>query len=245
MPPPDFAPSVLKSLDGGGDVAANLKGVPAGATVTVKLKTSNGDMLERSITLQAPAAAVVSPTPSPSASPTPVPPPLTFTEKIGAFLMAPENRLWVILGGVALLLFGIGLLILLIRLMRSSPPPPPPPTPTFAADSQSHAETTVLHSSGKGSALAYLVLQDANATKMPLNKTATRIGRRSDNDLVFSNTSVSGHHAEIHMSRDGAFSITDLGSGNGVYVNGNKVQQHGLRDGDTIELGEVRFRFTL
>jgi pSer/pThr/pTyr-binding forkhead associated (FHA) protein len=129
--------------------------------------------------------------------------------------------------------------------MRSTPPPPPPPTPTFAADSQLHAETTVLHSSGKGSALAYLVLQDANATKMPLNKTATRIGRRSDNDLVFSNTSVSGHHAEIHMSRDGAFSITDLGSGNGVYVNGNKVQQHGLRDGDTIELGEVRFRFTL
>ena len=80
---------------------------------------------------------------------------------------------------------------------------------------------------------------------MPLSKTATRIGRRSDNDLVFSNDSVSGHHAEVHMGRDGSFTITDLNSANGVYVNGSKVKQSGLRDGDSVELGEVRFRFAL
>lgn len=247
--PAFFPGSVLQSLDGGGDVSASLKNVPPGAAIVVKLTTQNGQVLEKSFQLAAPPPTP-SPTPdlsvSPTPSPTPAPPPLTFWEKIGAYVMAPEHRLWVILGGIVLLLFGIGLLFLLLKLLKSSPPPPPP-MPVMPMDDSSDAETTLLGTGAHahGAALAYLVVQDANATKMPLNKTATRIGRRSDNDLVFSNTSISGHHAEIHMSRDGAFSITDLGSGNGVFVNGERVQQCGLRDGDIIELGEVRFRFSL
>ena len=97
----------------------------------------------------------------------------------------------------------------------------------------------------QNAALAYLVMQDAEATRMPITKTASRIGRRGDNDIVFSNDSVSGHHAEIHMARDGSFAITDLGSGNGIVLNGKRATQGGLREGDLIELGEVRFRFTL
>ena len=93
--------------------------------------------------------------------------------------------------------------------------------------------------------MAWLVMQDADATKVGLNKTASRIGRRQDNDIVFSNDSVSGHHAEIHMGRDGSFTITDLNSGNGVLINGKRVTQSPLRDGDIVELGEVGFRFSL
>jgi len=244
--PAGFPTSVLDSLNGGGDIAVNLRDVPPGAAVTVKLTVQNGQELEKSFQLAAPAAP--SPTPDPLAvpSPTPAAPPLTTWEKIGAYVMAPENRVWVIAGGLALLLLAAGLLFLFFKLLKASPPPLPPPMPTdIAADDPTYTKTTMLHPSTQGAALAYLEVQDANATRMPLSKTATRIGRRSDNDLVFSNTSISGHHAEIHMSRDGAFSITDLGSGNGVFVNGERVQQCGLRDGDIIELGEVRFRFSL
>ena len=99
--------------------------------------------------------------------------------------------------------------------------------------------------SAQTAAFAYLVMQDAEASRLAIAKTASRIGRRGDNDIVFANDSVSGHHAEIHMARDGSFAITDLGSGNGVVVNGKKVTQSGLREGDLVELGEVRFRFTL
>jgi hypothetical protein len=247
--PAAFPRDVLLSLDGGGDISASLKNVPPSASIAVKLTTQGGQVLEKSFQLAAPPPT---PTPTPglsaSPSPTPAPPPLTFWEKIGAYTMAPENRVWVILGGIILLLVGIGLLFLLFKLLKSSPPPPPP-MPIMPMEDSSYAETTLLGMGGgggaQGAALAYLVVQDANATKMPLNKTATRIGRRSDNDLVFSNTSISGHHAEIHMSREGAFSITDLGSGNGVFVNGERIHQCGLRDGDIIELGEVRFRFSL
>lgn len=250
--PAAFPRDVLLSLDGGGDISASLKNVPPGASIAVKLTTQGGQVLEKSFQLAAPPPTPT-PTPdltaSPTPSPTPAPPPLTFWEKIGAFVMAPEHRLWVILAGIVLLLVGIGLLFLLFKLLKSSPPPAPPPMPIMPMEDSSYAQTTLLGTGSgggvQGAALAYLVVQDVNATKMPLNKTATRIGRRSDNDLVFSNTSISGHHAEIHMSRDGAFSITDLGSGNGVFVNGERIQQCGLRDGDIIELGEVRFRFSL
>jgi pSer/pThr/pTyr-binding forkhead associated (FHA) protein len=102
-----------------------------------------------------------------------------------------------------------------------------------------------LTSPARSAALAHLVLQDANSTRLAITKTASRIGRRADNDIVFSNDSVSGHHAELHMGRDGSFTITDLGSGNGILINGSRVTQSTLRDGDTVELGEVRFRFSV
>jgi len=90
---------------------------------------------------------------------------------------------------------------------------------------------------------AYLQMQDAESKRLPLTKPANRIGRRADNDIVFTNTSISGYHAEIHAQRDGSYRITDLGSGNGVNVNNQRVTQSDLKDGDLIELGEVRFRF--
>jgi len=86
-------------------------------------------------------------------------------------------------------------------------------------------------------------MQDAESKRIPLVKVASRIGRRPDNDIVFTNTSISGYHAEIHSQRDGTYYITDLGSGNGLSVNEQRVTQSELNDGDLVELGEVRFRF--
>jgi len=91
--------------------------------------------------------------------------------------------------------------------------------------------------------VAYLQMQDAESKRILLAKTANRIGRRPDNDIVFANTSISGYHAEIHAQRDGTYYITDLGSGNGLIVNEQRLTQSDLKDGDLIELGEVRFRF--
>ncbi|NWK54078.1 FHA domain-containing protein [Verrucomicrobiaceae bacterium N1E253] len=76
-------------------------------------------------------------------------------------------------------------------------------------------------------------------------KTAVRIGRGQDNDLSLKNDSVSRHHAEILNKRDGSFSITDLDSGNRVYVNGEEITQASLQVGDVVEVGEVTFTFDL
>lgn len=69
------------------------------------------------------------------------------------------------------------------------------------------------------------------------------IGRHSDNDFVLSNDSVHRHHAHFHISPDGAPTIVDLDTTNGVTVNGNRVDRADLQSGDLIELGEVRLRY--
>jgi hypothetical protein len=70
-----------------------------------------------------------------------------------------------------------------------------------------------------------------------------RLGRAPDNDLCFKNDSVSAHHAELHQDTNGAFTIADIGSTNGVWINGKRVKNQGLRNGDVVELGEIRLRF--
>ena len=64
-------------------------------------------------------------------------------------------------------------------------------------------------------------------------------------DFVLRNDSISGNHCVLDCNREGEWSITDLNSGNGVVLNGTLVKQAALRQGDTIELGELKMRFLL
>ncbi|HSP42736.1 MAG TPA: FHA domain-containing protein [Luteolibacter sp.] len=85
----------------------------------------------------------------------------------------------------------------------------------------------------------YLELADNSAVRYPVSGSAVRIGRGQDNGIRLANNSVSKHHAEILRNREGKLLITDLSSGNGVFVNGNRVDSAELFHGDLIELGEV------
>ena len=65
-----------------------------------------------------------------------------------------------------------------------------------------------------------------------------RIGRASDNDICLASGLVSRHHCHIDLSGEGAW-LEDLGSANGVSVNGLKTRGAPLAAGDTIELGQA------
>jgi pSer/pThr/pTyr-binding forkhead associated (FHA) protein len=76
---------------------------------------------------------------------------------------------------------------------------------------------------------------------LPTDRSA-RLGRSDEVDCPINHRSVSREHAEI--KREGEeFVIEDLGSANGVTVNGRTVKQCELRSGDIIELGQVVFRY--
>lgn len=94
-------------------------------------------------------------------------------------------------------------------------------------------------------AIAYLDFFDEPAIRSEMCHPAFRIGRNDDNDMALANDSISAYHAEIHRKRDGTFVITDLDSRNGVLLNDEVVEMAELKDGDEVELGEVRFRFSL
>ncbi len=75
-----------------------------------------------------------------------------------------------------------------------------------------------------------------------LTATLVRIGRDVDNDIVIDDLQVSRHHAELRARADGAPEIVDLGSLNGTYVNGARVQRQGVGQYDLIGVGHSEFR---
>ena len=68
------------------------------------------------------------------------------------------------------------------------------------------------------------------------------IGRSRDCDIPVDDPNVSRRHAEIRHE-DGAYWIEDLGSTNGVLVNGKRVERAKLEPEDEILLGTTVVRF--
>jgi chromosome segregation ATPase len=85
-------------------------------------------------------------------------------------------------------------------------------------------------------------LDDSEAPAVPLGRHTT-IGRARESDLRLKDSSVSRRHAVMTIEPNGAF-IEDLRSVNGVTVNGQRIRHARVTDGDVIELGVKRFRFT-
>jgi hypothetical protein len=72
-------------------------------------------------------------------------------------------------------------------------------------------------------------------TSRPVTGT-TVIGRGAEADLQLTDTGVSRRHAELRVVA-GALEVHDLGSTNGTWVNGRRVQAASLRDGDRVTVG--------
>ena len=69
-----------------------------------------------------------------------------------------------------------------------------------------------------------------------------RVGRSEESDIALNDPSVSRSHAVIDTEGD-APTVRDLGSTNGTFVNGRRVQREALRDGDDVRFGNTRMRF--
>jgi adenylate cyclase len=65
------------------------------------------------------------------------------------------------------------------------------------------------------------------------------LGRAPGNDLVLQSVRVSSHHAAIEPRGD-AWVVRDLGSRNGTFVNGVRVAEVALAEGDVLHVGDVR-----
>jgi FHA domain-containing protein len=71
------------------------------------------------------------------------------------------------------------------------------------------------------------------------------LGRSKQAECVLSDPNVSRRHAELRRSQTGDWTIADLGSTNGVKVNGRRVSSTRLSPGDEVTLGTTTFLFDI
>lgn len=83
-----------------------------------------------------------------------------------------------------------------------------------------------------------IYLPDGTEVTHDLPEDKTTVGRRPENSLVIDEDSVSSHHAEIVFENNTYF-VTDLGSTNGTYLNGEPVTTAPLAHGDELRFGSI------
>jgi hypothetical protein len=77
---------------------------------------------------------------------------------------------------------------------------------------------------------------------VPIPHTGLTLGRRPENGLQLSETSISGRHAELLVDGEGVL-LRDLGSTNGTRVAGERIEERRLAHGDELQFGSLRARF--
>ncbi len=85
-------------------------------------------------------------------------------------------------------------------------------------------------------------LVDIDGQRYLLTGPVTVIGRGSEADIIVDDPGVSRRHLEIRVTRDGVVA-TDLGSTNGLFVEGHQVPAATLLDGNTLTIGRTRIMF--
>jgi len=70
----------------------------------------------------------------------------------------------------------------------------------------------------------------------------TLIGRSPDCDIFLDDVTVSRRHAEL-LANEGRFTIRDLGSLNGTFVNRRRIESIELEDDDEVQIGKYRMTF--
>ena len=110
-----------------------------------------------------------------------------------------------------------------------------------------HAAARAMGTGEGGAAPMALLTLDAAESSLQLGEAlplhaATSLGRVAGNTIVVDDPHVSARHAEIRFAR-GQWWLRDLGSSNGTTLNGHRVRAVvGVRAGDVIQCGRVRFR---
>ena len=142
----------------------------------------------------------------------------------------------VLASGVALLAPLLAVLGLVLRSLTRSRDRQIDPTPYTRPPSAWQAR-----------ALLHIVDERGEAEQFPVGHGLVRIGREEDNDVQLVHKTVHRYHAVIERTPESEFFITDVSGedGNGVRVDGHRIERHRLRGGEMIDIGRAQLKFAL
>jgi len=105
-----------------------------------------------------------------------------------------------------------------------------------------HPDYSVADTLPPGTALL-IVLRGPNAgSRFLLDSDFTSTGRHPDSDIFLDDVTVSRRHAEFYRHGD-RFTVRDVGSLNGTYVNRERIEEAELFGGDEVQIGKFRLLF--
>lgn len=100
--------------------------------------------------------------------------------------------------------------------------------------------------SDKNLILRFEVIIDGEVERTEdLDQDVVKVGKLGSSHLKLEDPNVSRIHAVVERSADGEFSVIDLGSATGTYVNGEKVTKAGIESGDELQFGDTTVRVTI
>ncbi|WP_181139978.1 FHA domain-containing protein [Streptomyces sp. Ru71] len=94
-----------------------------------------------------------------------------------------------------------------------------------------------------GSALLVVRRGPNQGSRFLLDGELTTAGRHPQSDIFLDDVTVSRRHVEFRRSPDGTFTVADVGSLNGTYVNRERIDQVALHNGDEVQIGKYRLVF--
>ena len=93
-----------------------------------------------------------------------------------------------------------------------------------------------------GHALLIVQRGPGSGSRFLLDADVVTAGRHPDSEIFLDDVTVSRRHAEFHRTGD-TFTVGDVGSLNGTYVNRDRIDQVSLKDGDEVQIGKYRLVF--
>ena len=116
-------------------------------------------------------------------------------------------------------------------------------TQTFSAEEVHDERSDLLEELGiEGPALVIRSGGGRTGETYPLDRDQTTIGRSPDCDIFLDDVTGSRRHAIVARG-DAGFTIEDLGSLNGTFLNRSRIERGALDNGDEVQIGKYRLTF--
>ncbi|WKX74547.1 FHA domain-containing protein [Streptomyces sp. XD-27] len=112
------------------------------------------------------------------------------------------------------------------------------PLPSLSPEAQAAVEALP-----PGSALLVVRRGPNSGSRFLLDSDLTTAGRHPQSDIFLDDVTVSRRHVEFRRTPDGGFTVADVGSLNGTYVNREPIDAVPLTNGDEVQIGKYRLVF--
>jgi hypothetical protein len=113
------------------------------------------------------------------------------------------------------------------------------PAPDAEGEFSTEAHQGALEALAPGSALLVVKRGPNAGSRFLLDQDVTTAGRHPDSDIFLDDVTVSRRHAEFRREGSG-YSVHDVGSLNGTYVNRERIEVASLAGGDEVQIGKFR-----